>query len=620
MDPALWETIEGGAATEVVAVLVRLRADAAPPRGLEIVARFGDVATARIARSAIIAVHDDPVVVSLKAACELRPEPAVAGAGAAARRRLGRAARRGLAAGPSGRGVVVGVIDWGVDFTHPNFVRDDGRTRLLALWDQRRRRAGGLPPYGYGRAWSRRQLDAALGARDPFATLGYDPADADVDGNGTHGTHVLDIAAGAPRIGPGGVAPGAELVFVHLASEPTGPRSIGNSVSLLEGLDFIARVAGDRPCVVNFSLGSHAGPHDGSTLVEQALDAFVTARPGRAIVQSAGNYRRAPVHATGALARGDRAVLEWVVSAGDETTNELDLWYPGRDRLEVRLRADDGRVVARATPDSHGPVVDDGDVIGRFAHRTLDPNNGDNHVALVLEPRGSAARWRVEVEPLRVAATGDRWHAWIERDEAGRGSQSRLRAPDASPASTTGTIANGHFTIVVGAVDATTGRVAPFSSAGPTRDGRIKPDLLAPGVGIVAARSTPADDAVAAPLLTRKSGTSMAAPYGTGAVAVIYEAAGRPLTIAAVRDLLGIRAGRAAAAIDLAAAVRAARAAPDGPAGVAPAALFDAFTAPARAAARFALPDVALVAAAGAAPTLDLRPGDWLIERALGEG
>jgi subtilisin family serine protease len=540
MDPGLWDVMEGGLATEVVAVLLRLRPGAGAPPGARLVTRHGEIATARVERGAIVALRAHPDVISVKAARELRPE---------LDRRPARAARRNpwRGDGPSGTGVVIGIVDWGLDVTHPNFTRADGTTRIDAIWDQR---DGDLMPYGYGRLIIREDIDAALATQDPFGALGYDPLDADIDGNGTHGTHVTDIAAGSIRVGRGGVAPGAEIVFVHLATERTGPRSIANSVSLLEAIDFISHRAGDRPCVINLSLGSHAGPHDGTTLVEQALDAFVTSRPGRAIVQSAGNYRRAPIHATEAIVDGRAATLVWEVSSRDTTTNELDVWYPGADRLAIELRDDRGERVARALPDEHGPIVVNGELIGRYAHRTNDPNNHDNHAAFVLEPRGMCEDWTVIIEPLAVVSDHAHWHAWIERDEGGPRTQSRLRSASLSTASTIGTIANGHYTIVVGAIDGATGELGPFSSAGPTRDGRFKPDLLAPGVDEVAARSASDDGA----LLTSKNGTSMAAPHVTGAVALLYEA-NHGLDIHELRAALGITGTSEPAVLDIEAAV-----------------------------------------------------------------
>ncbi|HEY9888591.1 MAG TPA: S8 family serine peptidase, partial [Candidatus Obscuribacterales bacterium] len=110
-----------------------------------------------------------------------------------------------------------------------------------------------------------------------------------------------------------------------------------------------------------------------------------------------------------------------------------------------------------------------------------------------------------------------------------------LDPADAVTFGTTGTICNGYRTVAVGAYDShdPDHPIAPFSSAGPTRDGRIKPDLVAPGVGILAARATP--QRAATPGLMRKSGTSMAAPHVAGAIALMFEAAGRRLPIAETR-------------------------------------------------------------------------------------
>lgn len=616
MDPALWNVLESGRATDTVAVLLRLRPHAATPEGVHTVAQYGAIATARVARGAIVALREHPDVISLKAARELRPDPSLVRIAESERQRAKRtSAKRNPwfgKRGAMGRGVVVGIIDWGIDFTHPNLLSERGGSRIEAIWDQRPIDGGGVRPYGYGRVLTRTQIEAALAARDPFAALAYDPGDADVDDNGTHGTHVTDIAAGTPFTGRGGVAPGADIVFVHLATESTGPRSIGNSVSLLEAIDFISRQAGDRPCVINMSLGSHAGPHDGTTLVEQALDAFVVGRPGRAIVQSAGNYRRAPVHASGEIVADARSMFVWKVAEHDDTTNELDLWYPGADRIAVKLIDPRGHVVARALPDGHGPIVVDGETLGRFAHRTREPNNFDNHVAFVLEPRGRTEEWSVVVEPLLVESENPRWHAWIERDEGGPGTQSRLRSSDLSSASTIGTIANGHHTIVVGAYDRRTGETASFSSAGPTRDGRFKPDILAPGVAEIAARSVPSDGGDE--LLTSKNGTSMAAPHVAGAIALLYEVGGA-LPIDEVRAALGIGGGQKLPKLDVRAAVARVKAP-----GTNAAEIFDAYTVPARYADRLVIPDVEVIAHAGASPASEVMDGDWLIERALGEG
>ncbi|MEJ7600042.1 MAG: S8 family peptidase, partial [Kofleriaceae bacterium] len=534
--------------------MIRLVPGASLPERVRIVTRFGDIATVRLRRGDLLALREHPSVASLKAPRPMVPDRPVG----EPRRRTRPNPRRSLGKGqPSGRGAVVGVVDWGCDFTHPNFLRRDGGTRLLALWDQRAGRRSPRP-YAYGTVHTRRALDRALASDDPFAAVDYDPLEVDDDGNGTHGTHVLDIAAGVPRVGPGGVAPGADIVFVHLAAMSWGPRHVASSVYLLEAIDFIARVAGERPWVINLSLGSHAGPHDGTTLVEQALDTIVTSGPGRVIVQSCGNYGERPVHTAGRLAPGQRRRLPWHVDTSDRTPNEIEVWYAGRDAIAMNLVAPDGRTLARALPDSHGPIIDGTTQIGRFAHRRNDPNNGDNQASLTVEPAlASLGPWQVELEALAIS--DGRYHVWIERDEVTRGSQSRLARKDFVATTTIGTICNGHHTISVGAYDPQTRSRAWFSSIGPTRDGRAKPDLLAMGVGVLGARSAPADEDDP---LTVESGTSMASPYVAGAIAVLYEAAGRPLVAAEVKQLLvksGKRVDGGPPLIDLAAAVARAR-------------------------------------------------------------
>lgn len=542
MDPILAELMQGPADTDLEA-LIKLRGAQAPP-AVTLVSRFGSVATCRLRRGDIQQVWSDPRVMSLKAPRLLNAldqETLVLSEAIDTELRASDR-RRPEGLHETGAGCVFGAVDFGCDFAHPNLRDEHGRTRLLALWDQRGQANAASPaPYGYGRLLSRAAIDVALEQDDPYAALDYDPADADVPpGAGAHGTHVLDIAAGNGRLtgSPQGLAPGAELIFVHLAnSRVFGLSDLGDSVRILEALDFIHRAAGERPCVINTSLGSHSGSHKGESLLEQGMDALLLGHPGRAITQSCGNYYRADTHASGRIGPGQERTLTWFTDAADRTPNEFEVWYEGRDRLLVEVFAPNSQAPFRARRGETVPLIIDGEGVGRLYHRASDPGSGDHHIDLFLRPDAPVGAWRLRL--IGDEVVDGRFHAWIERDSGCRDCQARFVEEDAEPTTTTGTICNGFQTLAVGAYDAHREGLplVSASSAGPTRDGRTKPDLIAPGGAVLAARSHPRtiDDA---PLLTRKTGTSMAAPHVAGTLLLMFEAAGRLLPIAETRRAL----------------------------------------------------------------------------------
>ncbi len=537
MDPALQELVDTGNPTDEVAVVVRLRDDAHVPAGLRIVAQFGPIATARVQRLAVRRVWEDPAVISLKAPRWYATEygPVLDAADAEDVEATDTDRRRPPDLAQTGRGTVIGVIDWGCDFAHPDFVTEDGKSRLIALWDQRAAENDGNR-YGYGRIHRGEALTAALAAADPYATVGYHPGISDT-GIGAHGTHVMSIAAGNGRGGgPTGIAPEASLAFVHLGTpgwEKAGP--LGDSANLLEAIHFIVALAGKRPLVFNLSMGRHGGSHDGTQLVERALDWLVRARRATAVVQSGGNYFSRPVHSCGRLRSGEEIELPFKVNPGDDTPNELEIWYPGSDVFGLQLVAPNGRDVTDVALGGQEAVLADGRRTGTLYHRARDPNNGDNHINLFQYQNAPAGVWKVVLRGIDVV--DGRYHAWLERDPGCKTCQAQFLPDHSVKETTTGSICNGLLTIAVGAYDGhDPGRaLAPFSSSGPTRDGRIKPVVLAPGVKILAARSHPKTGS--APPLTRMSGTSMAAPHVAGTIALMFETA-RALDIVRLRQVL----------------------------------------------------------------------------------
>ena len=505
------------------------------------VARFGTVATCRLRAGDVAAVRAHPDEISLKLARPLGQDEPTAGPGLESEATAGTVLpppRRPKTA-LTGAGVVIGAMDWRFDVDHPSLKRADGSTRLLALWDQRATPSATSPqPYGYGRVYLPAEINRALASRDPYRRLAYHPA----AGSTTigHGTHVIDIAAGNGRGGgPVGVAPEADLVFVHLADRGTGGlANLGDSVRLLEAAHFIATVAGARPWVINSSVGRMGGPHDTSLLVQRAIDEFLLAAPGRFLVQSAGNYRVAGTHASGVLKTGERRVLHFDVDPQDWTTNELEIWYDGSDEFTVRVDPPGGPDGPTVGLGGTADITRAGQVVGRVHHRALDPNNHDHHIDAFLYPKAAAGTWRVTLE-ARTVRSG-RFHAWLERDEACARCQARFTPDSRSLACTTGTIANGRVPLVVGAYDAhdPARPVARTSSSGQTRDGQFKPDVGAPGHRVRAARSAPLGSRTSPGGTVLMSGTSMATPHVTGAVALCLQASGGRVTAQQIRTLV----------------------------------------------------------------------------------
>ncbi len=541
MDPGLEEAILRTPPGEEIEAIALLQPGRPMPGAFRVVTRFGRIVTCRIPAGSVRAVRAHPAIVSLKAARVVEPS-AVVPASVEPSSEVDSAPRGRVARNvPERSPVVVGVLDWGLDFAHSAFRRADGGTRLLALWDQRE---GNVPPspdnpYGYGRILDRARIDRALATPDPYSSLDYHPTAADPRGIGAHGTLVTSIAAGSSTglVGAQGIAPEAQLAFVHLATGALPDMSnLGDSVRILEGIDFIRRVAGALPWVINCSLGRTGGDHTGRSLVEMAMDHVVHEAPGRAIVQSAGNYFDKRLHAQGLVRTGSVELLQWRIAPNDPTTNELEVWYSGRDTFALELIPPGAREGYRVELGERIGVDVDGQHVGRAYHREREPITGDHHIDIFLEPAAPAGAWHVKLVGRDVV--DGRFHAWIERDTAVPGAQSRFAPEQSSPRSTLGTIATTYRTYVVGAATNDRGGIAPFSSSGPTRDGRIKPDLLAPGVSILGARSTPAGAAPGSGGLTAQSGTSMAAPHVTGTIALLFAAAPRKLSAPETRALI----------------------------------------------------------------------------------
>ena len=175
--------------------------------------------------------------------------------------------------GLTGKGILVGVVDSGVDFFHPDFRNEDGSSRILRLWDQS---VNGNPPNGYtkGTEYTKEEIDEALvlGETEGRRLIALHIEEAPVarplipsgDFSG-HGTAVLGIAAGNGRASDGvnrGVAYESEILVVKMGN--TGTNSFPRTTELMEGIDYLVRQAAalGKPIAINISFGNNYGSHE----------------------------------------------------------------------------------------------------------------------------------------------------------------------------------------------------------------------------------------------------------------------------------------------------------------------------------------------------------------------
>jgi subtilisin family serine protease len=434
-----------------------------------------------------------------------------------------------------GAGVIVGIIDSGINYQHPAFRRATGSTRILAIWDQRLvPQAGESSPAGFtfGVEYTSAQINAALATPTPLSLVRH--KDSQIPGDGFHGTHVAGIAAGNGRPFPAGqaqgtfvgVAPDADIVVVaNTRGRAQNERGLGDSADTLDAIQYILNVAASlgRPVAINQSQGDNVGPHDGTSLLEVGM-ANLMVGSGRALVKSAGNEGELNRHAQGTLTAGASQNVPMSVPGGIPGVTQVvvDLWYPGPDRISVSLTPPNG-TASTVVPPGSSVTLNLSNGNSAFVDSDLnDPGNHDNRIFVVLQPGSDTA---VEAGDWAFTLTGTsitngKWHAWIQRN-----SFSQFGAPFVNRASTISVPGTSLGVITVGSyvsnganTGSTNGDLSTFSSRGPTRDGRRAPTLAAPGEELTAPQPQSA-----AGFFGPMQGTSMASPMVTGTVALMLE-------------------------------------------------------------------------------------------------
>lgn len=418
---------------------------------------------------------------------------------------------QGARFGLFGQGVLVGIVDSGIDYTLTDFRNADGTTRIRALWDQSLMpREGERPPEGYtdGVEYTKERIDEALGASTAEERQSLVPS-RDISG---HGTAVAGIAAGSGRYA--GVAPESELVIVKLGN-PVGD-GFPRTTQLMMGIDYIIRKAMEyrMPVAVNISFGNTYGSHDGTSLLERFLDDISNVWKSSICVGS-GNEAASAGHTSGTLA-DERAETIQLAVQERQTAFSVQIWKEYEDLVDISIVSPSGMEA--------GPIQE---VLGtqRFLlgrtevllyYGEPSPYSTAQEIYIDLLPSESYVSpgvWRIILTPRKLVS--GQYELWLPSEGVLNPGTGFLFPTENTTLTIPSTAAR---VITVGAYNGLTFAYADFSGRGPLRRGGgivNKPDLVAPGVNITTVQAGGGYAAV--------SGTSFATPFATGGAALLME-------------------------------------------------------------------------------------------------
>lgn len=410
----------------------------------------------------------------------------------------------------TGAGCIVGLIDSGIDYAHPDFRNSDGTTRILSLWDQT---IPGMPPEEYylGTEFTKEVINRALEQTSERQRYEVCPS-RDLSG---HGTHVAGIAAGNGKASQGryrGVAYESELLVVKLGTPREG--GFPRTTELMQAVDYCFRKAEEygKPLALNLSFGNNYGGHSGTSLIETYLDDMAN-RWKSSIVIGSGNEGASAVHTSGTVTMGQVTRVEFAVSAYEAALN-LQIWKSYADEMAVSIVHPDGRVIgpARQIQSTQRFIVENTQIL--LYYGTPSPYSPYQEIFLDFIPTRDyidAGVWEIRLLPQRIVV-GD-YNMWLPSGgvlNTGTGFLYPIEETTLTIPSTASKV------ITVGAYDARFNQPASFSGRGYTREtNQVKPDLSAPGVEVTSC--APGGG------YTARTGTSMATPFVTGAAALLQE-------------------------------------------------------------------------------------------------
>ncbi len=393
-----------------------------------------------------------------------------------------------------GEGVLIAVIDSGIDYRHPAFINDDNTTRIYEIWDQSVGNGENVENYGIGTIFTESQINEAISSNEDL-----NPNTIDTSG---HGTAVASIALG--------VAPAGKLLIVKLG-QPL-PNTFPRTSELMMAVDYCVNKAMELnvPLAVNLSFGNNYGSHDGTSLVETFID--IAAQTGKTtIVAGTGNEAISAIHTQ--INLGDEAEVVELQVGRYETSINIQLWKNYVDEFDIRIIAPSGAETGAISRNLGMSRYTFGNTYLLIYYGEPSPYSKSQEIYFDFISRDTYIDdgiWKIELVPRRIV--DGRVNMWLPTAATLNGTAFLRPTPNI-----TLTIPSTSENVIsVGAYNSLNDSYADFSGRGFVNgQNSMKPDIVAPGVNIRCA--SPGGG------YSFRSGTSMAAPFVTGSVALLNE-------------------------------------------------------------------------------------------------
>lgn len=432
-----------------------------------------------------------------------------------------------------GQGILVGIVDTGIDYTSPLFLDEAGNTRIVSIWNQTavtgdatndkaegtEALQGGAFLPEYGAVYTREQINIAIRSEVPQEIV------PETDTNG-HGTFLASVAAGSADLVNDfiGAAPLSELVIVKLKEAKQnlrdfyymrGEEPLYQENDIMAGVAYLEMIAGmeQKPLVILLGVGSNQGSHRGTGPLSVFLNDIGT-KIGRVVVAPAGNQAAAQHHFYGEASSTLNPVnAEINVEDGIEGFC-MELWAYAPELVRVVVQSPTGQRSQGGFPVSEETQTTQfifEDTTLTIDYRIAGRESGDLLIFFRFS-NPAAGIWTIAVYPVNAITGG--FHIWLPIQNL-VGNDIRFLAPN--PDATVTTPGNSKLAITAGGYDGLTGARFLESGRGFFQIGQVKPEFCAPAIEVQGARVGPLGG------YTTRTGTSASAAITAGAAALVLE-------------------------------------------------------------------------------------------------